>query len=253
MNFFDRVFRLQGAIFNLVFAGIAVGVHILFRNAPEEFVVSENLARALGLSVLIMMAAETIALFIKFRSPIHREGAGVARVQRVELPGRGWGVLMIGLVHAGASVALGIMAIDALGYRIDINQWVPVAIITAIVIKEIYILTLIILPLERDRPASGFWLLCADITLLVFAAVGYATVLREVVERRDLPLFVAGVDDLWSVLGISAAVFIVFFVPLRLGFVVEENVFARDWIDRSAIWISLLIASAGALVPLLLL
>jgi predicted neutral ceramidase superfamily lipid hydrolase len=253
MRIFDRVFRLQGVIFNILFAGIAFGIHVIFRETPEDTLIAYETKYWTGIAVLVMMCVETIALAIKFLSPIHRERAGgVARIERVELPGRGWGVLLIGLVHAGASVVLALVALEAVGFQLDLQEPVPMAIVLVIVLKEIYLLGLIILPLQRDRPASGPALLFADVALLVFSAVAYAAVLQEIIEYRDLPLFVEGIDDLWSVLGISAAVFLAFFLPLRLGFVIEETVFARDALDRVAIYFSLLIAAGAALGPLML-
>lgn len=253
MRIFDRMFRLQGVFFNILFAGIAFGIHVIIRETPEHTLVAHNAKYWTGIAVLVMMGIETIALAIKFLSPIRRDrSGGVARVDRVQLPGRGWGVLLIGLVHAGASVVLGLVALEAVGFHLDLQEPVPMGIVVVIVLKEIYLLGLIILPFQRDRPASGVALLFADVALLLFSAVAYAAVLQEIIEYRDLPLFVEGIDDLWSVLGISVAIFLAFFLPLRLGFVVEEAVFARDALDQVAIYTSLLIAAAAAMGPLML-
>lgn len=253
MGFFDRLFRLQGVFFNLLFAGIAFGIHVLIRETPETRLIAWDAKYWTGIAVLVMMGLETVALAIKFLCPIRRDRAGgVARIERVQLPGRGWTVLLLGLVHAAASVVLGIVAVEAVGLQIDLREPVPMVIIGAIVLKEIYLLGLIVLPFQRDRPASGGALLFADVALLLFSAVAYAAVLQEVIEYRDLPLFVEGIDDLYSVAGISAAAFLAFFLPLRLGFVVEESVFARDALDQVAIYLSLLIAAAAALGPLML-
>ena len=253
MRIFDRVFRLQGVIFNILFGGIAFGIYVIIRQTPEDTLVAYEAKYWTGIAVLVMMCIETIALAIKFLSPIRRQRAGgVARIDRVELPGRGWGVLLIGIVHAGASVVLALVALEAVGFQLDLQEPVPMGIVVVIVLKELYLLGLIILPLQRDHPAGGGALLFADVALLIFSAVAYAAVLQEVIEYRDLPLFVEGIDDLWSVLGISAAAFLAFFLPLRLGFVVEEAVFARDALDQVAIYFSLIVAAGAALGPLML-
>jgi hypothetical protein len=253
MGFFDRLFRLQGVFFNLLFAGLAFGIHVLIRETPEERLIAWDAKYYTGIAVLVMMGLETVALAIKFLCPIRRERSGVvARIERVELPGRGWGVLLIGLVHAAASVVLGVVALEAVGFTIDLREPVPMVIVLIIVLKEVYLLGLIILPFQRDHPASGAALLFADVALLLFSAVAYAAVLQEVIEYRDLPLFVEGIDDLWSVAAITVAAFLAFFLPLRLGFMVEERVFAQDTADQVAIYLSLVVAAGVALGPLML-
>jgi hypothetical protein len=140
------------------------------------------------------------------------------------------------------------LALRALGFGPRTYPLLSIGAATILVLREMYILGLIVVPPDRDRRTSGWRILASDFILLGLAALAYSASWTIILDR------VAGLAAegiiAWIVEGaIAAGLFALFLVAMRFGFLVEEGIAKRNPVMRISVWVSILVAIAAAMLP----
>jgi hypothetical protein len=137
---------------------------------------------------------------------------------------------------------------EALGFGPRSYPLLFVFAATILVLREMYILGLIIVPPDRDRRTSVLRIFVSDLVLLGLAAAAYSAGWTVIVARLAR---IAG-EGLLSLItegAIAAGLFALMLVAMRFGFLVEEGIACRNRAMRAAVWFSILVALAAALLP----
>jgi hypothetical protein len=249
MRFTDYLFSLQGLLFNIAFATLALGLQIWGLPAVHDLsdeALAADINTGIGIALLSLMVVEALALRIKLRSYSYQR-----RSLRMDAGGtQRTSLLVLWVLHIALSVLVGLIALDALGVVLSEPNWANVAVITIIISKELYVLIMMLLPADEHEPMSAAGLFFADLTILLFSGATYAGVWRFLVDRPDVKIIDYTVNETLIQGAVAALVFLVFFIPVRIGFVPEERLIYRTFASRLALWVSIAAAVAAGIAPL---
>jgi len=248
MNLFERFLAVQGLLFNLLFAGIAVALHFWALPRAVETLDYGTLRYVLGFGILIGLMLEPFALRVKFRETLRDIHGGILGDRDEDAGPRSLGLVLAWFIHLVVGAILLLLAMQALGFGPRSYPMLFVGAATVLVLREMYILGLIVVPPDRDRRTSGWRIFASDLVLLGLAGLGYSagwTVIAARVARA------AG--ESWTSLisegVIAAGLFALFLVAMRFGFLVEEGIASRNRIMRYSVWLSIALAIAAAMLP----
>jgi hypothetical protein len=248
MNLYERFLAVQGLLFNLLFAGAAVSLHFWALPQALEALEFATLRQVLGFGILIGLALEPFALRVKFRETLRDVHGGILGDRDEDAGPRSLGLVLAWFIHLVVGSILLLLAMQALGFGPRTYPLLFVGAATILVLREMYILGLIVVPPDRDRRTSGWRIFASDLVLLGLAALAYSaswTVIGERVAR----LAGEGPGALVTEIAFAAGLFALFLVAMRFGFLVEEGIACRNRAMRYAVWLSLLIAIGAAMLP----
>ncbi len=248
MNLYDRFLAIQGLLFNLLFAGAAVGLHFWGLPSAAEELEFSTLRHLLGFGILIGLALEPFALRVKFRETLRDVHGGVLGDRDEEAGPRSLGLVLAWFIHLIVGAILLLLAMQALGFGPRTYPLLFVGAATILVLREMYILGLIIVPPDRDRRTSGWRIFASDVVLLGLAAVAYSAS-WTVITGRVARLAGEGLGAYITEYLFAAGLFGLLLVAMRFGFLVEEGIAKRNRLLRIAIWLSILAAIAAAMLP----
>lgn len=248
MNLYDRFLAVQGLLFNLLFAGTAVALHFWGLPRAVETLDFGTLRHVLGFGILLGLALEPFALRVKFRETLRDVHGGILGDRDEDAGPRSLGLVLAWFIHLVMGAVLLLLAMQALGFGPRTYPFLFVGAATILVLREMYILGLIVVPPDRDRRTSGWRILASDLVLLGLAALAYSaswTVIAGRVTRLSAEGFGALI---WEGV-IAAGLFLLLLVAMRFGFLVEEGIASRNRAMRYSVRLSLLIAIAAAMLP----
>ncbi len=247
----DRA-RIEGLVFNgvcgLYFLALAPWVReISISNIREE----GTIYVWFGILVIAISLLEIYALPQKLRFVFKAMEAKESR------PGPGW-AFGLWLFHTVISILLLFSVFAAFGYDISDEEaagsmpgWM-VLLIVATVIKELVFLFIMIdggseeskLPERYSRPNGREWI--ADAILTVYACLAYTVTWETFTSNLSLEpgnpvMFVVN-------LGVSSLLFLMFYLPLRIPYQLEE----MERIETSRDWLRWGAEVLAALVPALI-
>jgi hypothetical protein len=248
MNLYDRFLAIQGLLFNVLFAGAAVGLHFWGLPAAAEMLDFSTLRHLLGFGILIGLALEPFALRVKFRETLRDVHGGVLGDRDEDTGPRSLGLVFAWFIHLVVGAILLLLAMQALGFGPRTYPLLFVGAATILVLREMYILGLIIVPPDRDRRTSGWRIFASDLVLLGLAGVAYSAS-WTVIMARVARLAGEGVGAYITEYLFAAVLFALLLVAMRFGFLVEEGIAKRNRLLRAAIWLSILAAIAAAMLP----
>ncbi len=248
MTFYDRFLAIQGLLFNVLFAGAAVALHFWGLPRAAESLEFSTLRHLLGFGILIGLALEPFALRVKFRETLRDIHGGILGDRDEDAGPRSLGLVLAWFIHLVVGSILLLLALQALGFGPRTYPFLFVGAATILVLREMYILGLIIVPPDRDRRTSGWRILASDLVLLGLAGMAYSAS-WTVIAGRLARLTGEGFTALISEIVLAAGLFLLFLVAMRFGFLVEEAIASRNRSMRYAVWLSLLVAIIAALLP----
>jgi hypothetical protein len=248
MYFYERFLAIQGLLFNLLFAGIAAGLHFWGLPKAAEALEYTTLRHLLGFGILLGLALEPFALRVKFRETLRDVHGGVLGDRDEDAGPRSLGLVLAWFIHLVVGAILLLLAMQALGFGPRTYPLLFVGAATILVLREMYILGLIVVPPDRDRRTSGWRIFASDLVLLGLAALAYSAswtvILRRSAQLEGESIFAAITEG-----AIAAGLFALFLVAMRFGFLVEEGIAKRNRVMRISVWISILVAIAAAMLP----
>ncbi len=248
MNLYERFLAFQGLLFNLLFAATAVLLHFWGLPRAVETLEFTTLRHALGVGILLGLALEPFALRVKFRETLRDVHGGILGDRDDDAGPRSLGLVLAWFIHLVVGAILLLLAMQALGFGPRTYPFLFVGAATILVLREMYILGLIVVPPDRDRRTSGWRILASDLVLLGLAALAYSAS-WTVIAGRLARLAGDGIGAFVTEIVIAAGLFLLFLVAMRFGFLVEEAIASRNRAMRTAVWLSLLVAIAAALLP----
>lgn len=242
----DYLFTLQGLLFNLAFIGSMAVTQKLTRTLTEDADIRIDLDFSLGVLLIVLMMLETLALRVKFRSYSHLRNSLRAAADGTQRTG----LLLLWALHVMVSIVVGLAALDALGVPLTEPRAATVLVLTLIVAKELYVLLMLLVPPDEHEPMSAAGLAFADTTLLLYAALAYFAIWQiagaipdaRIVDYTPTGTVIQGT--------IAAVVFLLCFLPMRLGFVAEERLLYRTIVSRLLLWASIIAVVAVGIWPL---
>jgi len=248
MNLYERFLAIQGLLFNLLFAGAAVGLHFWGLPRAVETLDYGTLRHVLGVGILVGLMLEPFALRVKFRETLRDIHGGILGDRDEDTGPRSLGLVLAWFIHLVVGAIMLLLAMQALGFGPRTYPLLFVGAATVLVLREMYILGLIVVPPDRDRRTSGWRIFASDLVLLGLAGLAYSaswTVIASRVAR-------SAADD-WTALiwegVVATGLFGLFLVAMRFGFLVEEGIAARNRIMRYSVWLSIVVALAAAMLP----
>jgi hypothetical protein len=247
MYWYERLLPVQGLLFNLLFAAAAVSLHLWGLPRALEAIDYRTLHRALGIGILIGLILEPFALRIKFRETLRDVHGGALGDRDADAGPRSLGMVFAWFIHLIVGAILLLLALQSLDFGPRSYPFLFVVAATLLVLREMYILGLIIVPPDRDRHTSGWRIVASDLMLLALAAVAYSAGRTVIMNRmKQMPDdWVGRIPDA----AVAALLFGLLLLAMRFGFLVEEGVACRNRFVRFAVWLSVLVALAAALVP----
>lgn len=247
MPWYERFLAIQGLLFNLFFAAAAVVLHFWGLPAAAESL-DRTLRFLLGAGILAGLMLEPFALRVKFRETLRDIHGGILGDRDDDAGPRSLGLVLAWFIHLIVASLLLLLAMQALGLGPRTYPFLFVGAATVLVLREMYILGLIIVPPDRDRRTSAWRIVASDLVLLGLAGAGYSAAWMVIVGRVDRLAgegFVAVITDAV----ITGSLFALFLVAMRFGFLVEEGIAKRNPAMRIAVWISIVVALAAAMLP----
>jgi hypothetical protein len=161
---------------------------------------------------------------------------------------RSLGLVLAWFIHLVVGAILLLLAMQALGFGPRTYPLLFVGAATVLVLREMYILGLIVVPPDRDRRTSGWRIVASDIVLLGLAGLAYSASWTVIAGRTERLA-----SEGWSVIfweGVAAiGLFGLFLVAMRFGFLVEEGIACRNRAMRYSVWLSIVVAIAAAMLP----
>lgn len=248
MNLYERFLAVQGLLFNVFFAGAATVLHFWGLPRAVETLEFTTLRYVLGFGILLGLALEPFALRVKFRETLRDIHGGILGDRDEDAGPRSLGLVLAWFIHLVVGAILLLLAMQALGFGPRTYPFLFVGAATILVLREMYILGLIIVPPDRDRRTSGWRILASDLVLLGLAALAYSASWTVIVARLTR-LAAEGLGSLITEIVLAAFLFLLFLTAMRFGFLVEEGIASRNRTMRYAVRLSLLAALAAAMLP----
>jgi hypothetical protein len=248
MYWYERFLAIQGLLFNLFFAGAAVALHFWGLPKAADELDFRTLRHLLGFGILIGLVLEPIALRVKFRETLRDVHGGVLGDRDEDAGPRSLGLVLAWFIHLVVSSVLLLLAMQALGYGPRSYPFMFIGAATILVLREMYILGLIIVPPDRDRHTSGWRIVASDLVLLAFAAFAYSAAWTVIVARLGRAAGEGLFATIWEAV-VTAGLFVLMLVAMRFGFLVEEGIALRNSAMRYAMRISFVVALVAAMLP----
>ncbi|MGH7005876.1 MAG: hypothetical protein ACREIP_18170 [Alphaproteobacteria bacterium] len=248
MYWYERFLAIQGLLFNLLFACVAVGLHFWGLPIAAETLEFRTLRYMLGAAILIGLVLEPFALRVKFRETLRDIHGGILGDRDEDAGPRSLGLVLAWFIHLIVASLLLLLAMQALGLGPRTYPVLFIGAATVLVLREMYILGLIVVPPDRDRHTSGWRIFASDVVLLGLATAGYSAAWTVIVARVGR----AAGDDIFATLtdaAITCFLFGLFLVAMRFGFLVEEGIARRNRAMAYAVWLSIVLALAAAMLP----
>lgn len=238
--------RYRGLALNLGFI-----LYLIFLNPWVVYqlrliVVKEISSPLWGWFLIGLMLAELIAIHLKY--PAVRTRLQKARPQQTM-----GGLFLIGIwiAHMLVNVLLGLAAMQAFGINHRSDKDLFLIVILAATLKELYLLFYLMYMDKKTRPdverrtyKREMWL---DLVFFVYTCIGFSATWE--LMFGDLKLD----TDLSMALFISAAfmfVFFLFYLPLRMLYLIEEWYVTKGTPAFRLTLLSLLLTYVGVLIPL---
>jgi hypothetical protein len=248
MNLYERFLAVQGLLFNLLFAVIAAGLHFWGLPRAAETLELPTLRHVLGVGILICLALEPFALRVKFRETLRNVHGGILGDRDADTGPRSLGLVLAWFLHLIAGALILLLAMRALGFGPRSYPLLFVGAATILVLREMYILGLIVVPPDRDRRTSGWRIVASDLVLLGLATLAYSGA-WIIIDGGLIELSARGIGATITQAAIAAALFAIGLVAMRFGFLVEEGIACRNRVMRYSVRISIVIAIAAAMLP----
>lgn len=240
-------YELEGLFYNLICGAYFLLLSPLVVRAGRRGIDSDGASPApwLGLLLLGVMALEVYALPAKMKQV---QAAIRAHGEGAELPdGAGFFLWMF---HAVISIILTFTALNALGFPITEQSeppWWMALLIMGTVLKELYLLfTLTPSKGSAPTPVAGSW--PVDAILVAYTCLAYSATWEIITVPLDLQGGNVAMTGLNLLLG--ALLFLLFYLPLRIPYFLEEMARLRRPADMVGFWLSIGTAMLPALLRL---
>ncbi len=237
----------RGLVAHLAFAAWAVLLDGWVLRQALGVVHEHGTNPLLGALVLAVLVAEPILLRAKLALVRQRLVAGGVAVpgQPLTTP---WGAVLA-FTHLALGMVLCIVALEALGGTIESGP--GAVVLVAGVLRELYVLGLLLFP--TPAPARGLQpplpAAVVDLGLVAFACIAYSASWRVIAANAE-PINQQNLVLTLLYASVAGLLFQFFYLPARAGFFVEDQVFATTPQRRRRLNLSLLLATACALRPL---
>lgn len=245
----QRTYRWEGLVFNVTCDIYFVLLAPLIVSTADAVMRQPGVTAVwLGVLILAISLAELWAFPVKMRFVnqavrTHGDSAGSA--------------FMLWLFHAVISVILVMLIAECFGAEIgegdDSTTWMAI-VMPIVVIKELVFLFVLMAGIDDDseplprytRPQRREWL--ADAILVVYACVVYSASWGSIMSNADLephnlPMYVLN-------LFVASLLFLIFYLPLRIPYWIEELAQVDSTGDRLRLVGSILIALVPAVAIL---
>lgn len=237
----------RGLLAHLAFAAWAVLFDGWFLRQALGVVHEQSPNRPLGLLVVAALLAEPFLLRAKLGLVRQRlvDGGAAEPGQPLTPP---WGAVLA-ITHLALGMVLCIVALLALGGSIESGP--GAVVLLAGVLRELYVLGLLFL--ATPAPACGVVPTVSrevvDLGLVAFACIAYSASWRVIAGNAE-PINQQNVVLTLLYATVAGLLFQFFYLPARAGFFIEDQVFATTPGRRRRLNLSLLVATACALRPL---
>lgn len=194
----------------------------------------------LGIILILAMTGELIAFILK-----SKYGGGFSS--------DGAGVFLLWMFHTVVSVLMTIIALGAFGITFEGEEvnWILAAALFGSVIKELFILLLMIAGSENQKH-SRVKNFVADILFLFFYSLAYTTVISNLLKSNDYNNYLlASHYSISLVILYTLIVLLIFFMlylPLRIPYFLYEKYGSAK--ERMLGVLSILLVAAAAILPL---
>src|SRR6185503_13060941 len=185
------------------------------------------LRTVLGLGILAGLMLEPFALRVKFRETLRDVHGGILGDRDEDAGPRSLGLVLAWFIHLVIGAIMLLLAMQALGFGPRTYPFLFVGAATILVLREMYILGLIVVPPDRDRRTSGWRIFASNLVLLGLAALAYSAS-WTVISGRVARLAGEGLGALIWEFVVAAGLFALLLVAMRFGFLVEEGIACRN-------------------------
>jgi hypothetical protein len=250
MQWYFRFLPVQGLIFNIAFALLAFALNRwLIPGIIERYEPGTRNA-LFGVLVALLLIAEPFALRVKFRETLQDVYGGPLSDRDAAAGQSSNRMILAWLCHLVLAAALVLVALQGfdLGPRRDTLVFVAAA--TLIVLREMYILYLIIVPPERKRETPGWHIALADAAILALAGSAHVAAWHVLIGRTVAATLAGDPVRLFLEATVVTLVYLAMLFPLRIGFLVTDQIAARRTWYRIAHPLTLGVAAAAAVIPL---
>lgn len=241
-------FSSTGMLFNVLSAAYFAFLSPLIVKASLESIHGKNsFIPWLGIALIIISVLEVYAFPKKMKY--------VQKSINVNKSESGINSMILWFLHMVVSIVIFFMTLSAFGYNIDElgdNTWFAL-VIFAIVIKELYLLISIMGLDDKNenltkykRPNKKEWIL--DLILLIYAWLAYTVTWGSIsangnMDKDNVPMYIVN-------LFAASMLFLIFYLPLRIPYLIEETAQFKSDGDWLKFTFSIVIVLAAAVFSL---
>ncbi len=198
--------------------------------------------RIAGIILLTIFVLETVGIWIK-APEIYARLKGENKEQSIH-------IFLVWMFHLVVMSFLLNFGLEGLGIHHDSSEFLYGFVMAIGLIREIVLLVRIIMSEGATKKHSGLNEIVADVFLTIFLCVGYTAIWETISANMQVELIMD--DILLSVVyvGITMILFLIFFLPLRMMYVLEDFLTIRTKGDWMYWWFSILIAALAGVSPI---
>ncbi len=250
MLWYIRLLPFQGLIFNVAFALLAFALNRWLIPAIIERYEPGTRNAFFGVLILLLLVAEPFALRVKIRDTLHGVYGGPLS-DRDAAAGRSSNILVLAWIcHLVLAAGLILVALQGFDLGPRRHTLIFVAAATLIVLREMYILYLIIVPPERTGDEPGWHIALADAVILALAGCAHVAAWHVLIGRTVAASLAGDAVQLFLQASLVALAYLAMLFPLRIGFLVTDQIAGRRRWYRAAHTATLGLAAAAAVMPM---
>ena len=240
----------RGTLANLAFAAYAFLLQKPLLAWSVEAVHGKSANLPLGVALVAALVLEPFLIRARLRQLAARlvRAGTLAPGDTVDLSGG----ILLWLLHLLAGTVLALVALSAFGLDFERDQGVGGGLIVLQVVRELVILG-IVAGARIEAPAPRRWPrlreAAVDVGLVLFACTAY-TATWQVLASTGEPLNQLNLGLTLVYTAVSGLLFLIFYLPTRLAYLLEESFFTSTASQRRKLRASIALAALGALSPL---
>ena len=241
----DQRFSSEGFIFNLLSALYFMFIAPFIGKISNSVLTESSINYGLGIGLIMLSVMEVIVLPKKMKF--------VNAALKAHSKESSNGIFYLWIFHAIVSVIISMMSLEAFGIDIQdkANNTLFGAIMMIVVLKELYILFML-MDLEGEnekysRPNNKE--IRYDIILLLYSWIAYTVTWENIsynstsMNKDDLPMYIVNLIA-------AGIVFLIFYLPIRIPYLVEEIALLKSYNEKLKFYTSLLLVLASVLFSL---
>jgi hypothetical protein len=247
-NILNIIENNQPIVFNALFISFILILQKPITSIAQNAVSHQEVNVFFGSLIFTLIAIEMIALKIKFQSLRQKK-----YFLNIEKNAKISAILTIAWVlHLVAISALTFLAVAAFGVDLDSQELHPLLFLYPImIIKELFIFGYFSdLDKPTNAPVSTRSVILSNIFLAAFASITYIAWQGVTASSTPIEFDITQVQFWFNSL-ITAFIFLIFFIPMHLGFIVEEIVMMKNKTGATKLILSYAVATLVAITPVL--